>query len=83
MEGAGAEQGRITGELTLRQKDFLKGRDVRRRNTGRRGELRERERQRRLSRESRLVIGGGRRSLLQNVKIPSLEKRLEEAGVRR
>lgn len=78
MEGARAEQGRITGELTLRQKDFLKGRDV----TGRKGEPREREAQRRLSRESRQVIGGGG-SLLPNVKIPSLEKRLEGAGVRR
>lgn len=83
MEGARAEQGRITGELTLRQKDFLKGRDVCTKKTGRKGEPRERETQRRLSRESRQVIGGGGGSLLPHVKIPSLEKRLEGAGVRR
>lgn len=58
MERARAEQGRITGELTLRQKDFLKGRDVRKRKTRTKGELRERETQRRLRRESRQVIGG-------------------------
>lgn len=80
MEGARAEQGGITGELTLRQKDFLKGRDVGGGKTGRRGELRERKTQRRLSRERRMIGGG---SLLPNVKIPSLEKRLEGAAVRR